>query len=51
MLSLPISVLGKPLASLVGQSVFLQATVGLVGDDHLHQAVDQGRFEISDTML
>ena len=37
-----------PLA-LGGQSVFLQATVGLVGDGHGYQAIGQGRLEVAFT--
>ncbi len=37
-----------PLA-LGGQSVFLQAAVGLVGDGHGYQAIGQGRLEVAFT--
>lgn len=39
--------LRQPLAALVGEAVFLQATVGLVGDSHFNQAIGQGRFEVA----
>lgn len=39
--------LHQPLADLVGQAVFLQATVGLVGNGHLNQAFGQGGFDVA----
>jgi len=33
----------KPLAAFIGQAVFLQAAVGLVGDGHFNQPIRQGR--------
>ena len=35
--------LRQPLAAFIGQAVFLQAAVGLVGDGHFNQPIRQGR--------